>query len=73
LCTVFNILARQGELQKLSIHTVWPCFNRSSTSFRTMAVVFLVSATIKGEVSFVSLPAYIRLNHKYPVIASHSS
>jgi hypothetical protein len=36
-------------------------------------LVLLVSAVIKGESSFVSLPAYTRKDYKYPVVASHSS
>jgi hypothetical protein len=68
LCTVFNILARQDELWKLSIHTIRPCFNRGSTSFRTVGV-----SCDQGESSSVSLPAYTRKDQMYPVIASHSS
>jgi hypothetical protein len=48
LCTVFNVLARQDKLKRVSIHTVCPCFSRGSTSFGTMALVLLMSAVIKG-------------------------
>jgi hypothetical protein len=70
---IFSVMARDSELQKLFIHTVWPCLGRGSTSFRTIAVVLLVSAVIKRESMFVSLPVYARKDHNYPMLASHSS
>jgi hypothetical protein len=49
MCTVFSVLARQGEIWRLSIYTIWTCFSRGCTSFRTMAVVLLMPAVIKGD------------------------
>jgi hypothetical protein len=70
LCMIIiSVLTRDGELQKLSIHTVWPCFSRGSTRIRAVAV----SAVIKGECSYVSFPVYARKDHKCLVVASHSS
>jgi hypothetical protein len=46
LYVIFSVLARAGELWKLSIHTVQPCFNRGWTSFGTMADVLLSKASV---------------------------
>lgn len=62
---VFIVLSRYGELQKLYIHTVHPCFSTGSASFRLIAVVSLVLT--------MSLPACTRKDHKSAVVMSHSS
>lgn len=73
LCTVFTVLAGQGDVIEVIHPHCLTSFQQRFTSFRIMAVVLLVSAEIKRELNLMSLFACKRKDHRYPVIVLHNS